>query len=409
MFVTIFFAPFNTIGAVRTTRTAEKLLKFGCDVQVISATDLPFQDELDTTFPKTRINATKWWNFDPQIRSFLRRKNNNTLEMPSHKKIKNAKMKLIFRRACRHFVPVPDKFVGWYFYAMQEAAKVIEAEGKPDVIYASASPYTSLIVARAISKKYSIPWVAELRDLWADNHYKPKGIVGSLLEKIILNSAASLVTVSEPLAEKLRKRYFQPIHVIYNSYDEADFCSPNPKICNTIKKIVYTGTVHSEVQDPTPLFQAFSDSLELRSKFIVEFYGYDLNEIEILANSMGLEQCVNFHGSISRKETLLKQQNADILLFLPWNDPLQKGILTGKLFEYIGAKRPILSIGSATNDATKIILDNNFGYSKSEPDEIRKLLLQNESFKNLRGKPEKFEREHQVKKLLDVLLNAKET
>ena len=62
MFVTIFFAPFNTIGAVRTTRTAEKLLKFGCDVQVISATDLPFQDDLDTTFPKTRINATKWWN-----------------------------------------------------------------------------------------------------------------------------------------------------------------------------------------------------------------------------------------------------------------------------------------------------------------------------------------------------------
>ena len=122
---------------------------------------------------------------------------------------------------------------------------------------------------------------------------------------------------------------------------------------------------------------------------------------------MGLHNCVKFHGPISRKEALLKQQDADILLFLPWNNPRQKGILTGKLFEYIGAKRPILSIGKSSNDAAKIIIDNNFGYSASEPDEIKNLLLQNQKFKDLKGKPESFERGHQVKKLLNVLVDAK--
>ena len=407
MFITPFFAPFNSIGAVRTTRTAEKLIDFGCDVQVIVATDLPFPENLDTTFPKDMIHSARWWDFEAQIRTFFGAKNKSSLQLRSNSRTNNSTIKVFFKKVSRQFVPVPDKFIGWYFYAKREAERVIETKGRPDIIYASSSPYTSHIVASALSKKYSIPWVAELRDLWAENHYKPKGIIGSKIEKIVLKSAASIITVSEPLAEKLREKYFQPVHVIYNAYDEADFNSPLTKSDRKIKKIVYTGSLHAEEQDPTPIFKAFSDSSELRRDFVIEFYGYHLAIIETLVNKMGLHNCVKFHGPISRKEALLKQQDADILLFLPWNNPRQKGILTGKLFEYIGAKRPILSIGKSSNDAAKIIIDNNFGYSASEPDEIKNLLLQNQKFKDLKGKPESFERGHQVKKLLNVLVDAK--
>lgn len=64
-----------------------------------------------------------------------------------------------------------------------------------------------------------------------------------------------------------------------------------------------------------------------------------------LAAQYALQSIVQVHDSIPYKEALRAQREADVLLLLLWNDPREKGIYTGKLFEYIGAGRPILAIG----------------------------------------------------------------
>jgi hypothetical protein len=65
---------------------------------------------------------------------------------------------------------IPDPRIAWIRTAISAGTRLIE-EWKPDVIFASAPPYTSLIVACRLSRAFDIPWVAGLRDLWADNPY----------------------------------------------------------------------------------------------------------------------------------------------------------------------------------------------------------------------------------------------
>lgn len=407
LFISCFFSPHNTIGAVRTTRTAEKLLELGCDITVIAAEDLPFQKCLDTSFPRERIRYTKLI----KLKKFLKLKssknfgNDNDNKSGRYKTLK-AKIKSLIFPYIRKLIPFPDRFIGWYFYAMKAADQIIEINGKPDVILASASPYTSLIIGQSLSKKYSIPWVAELRDLWADNHYKPKGNFGAALERYTLKNASSIVTVSEPLADKLRTKYKQPVYTIYNAYDEKDYEPISRAKKNDLKKIVYTGSLHSGYQDPSPLFQALLSQPELKNKYHIHFYGSGMDELKKNVLSLSLEGQVSFHGSISRKKATLVQRQADILLFLPWNDRNQKGILTGKLFEYIGARRPILSIGEIVNDASEIITKNNFGFAVDTRDSVISLLGQYEIFENLQYDSSDFERTNQVKSLVRILSQA---
>ena len=67
------------------------------------------------------------------------------------------------------------------------------------------------------------------------------------------------------------------------------------------------------------------------------------------------------HGSISRSEILNIQKKADILLLLTWNDPKQKGLLGGKIFEYIASGNAILSIGVFKDISSEIVVENKFG------------------------------------------------
>ena len=96
---------------------------------------------------------------------------------------------------------------------MSSGSKVIE-EWKPDIIYSSANPFTSLLVAKRLSQKYSIPFVAEFRDLWSDNPYIElpwwRQKIDLKLESSVLNSTKACVTVSEPLKQKLAEK-FSPV------------------------------------------------------------------------------------------------------------------------------------------------------------------------------------------------------
>ena len=81
------------------------------------------------------------------------------------------------------------------------------------------------------------------------------------------------------------------------------------------------------------------------------------------------------HGFINREEVLQKQKQAQILLLLSWNDQSEKGITTGKVFEYLCAKRPIINIGGTGNDsATRLIEETNSGMTGQNVQEIKNII-----------------------------------
>jgi hypothetical protein len=107
----------------------------------------------------------------------------------------------------------------------------------------------------------------------------------------------------------------------------------------------------------------------------VEFYGPSLDFIRVLAERLGVAESVRVHRPVSYSESLSIQRNADLLLLLLWNDPAQTGVLTGKLFEYLGARRPILAVGPHPDEGARLILARGAGEFGASPDELSDRLI----------------------------------
>ncbi|MCR8641082.1 glycosyltransferase [Paenibacillus sp. N1-5-1-14] len=379
LLISYFFPPYNTIGAVRTGKMAKYLTKMGHDVHVISANNQPLQRTLLLEIPEDRVTYTKWIDVNKPVQTLLGGRDSIARQgyIPP-KGILRKSFKML-GQAYKTLFNFPDGQIGWVPFAIREGSKRIKA-WKPDVIYASAMPHSSLLVAKALSMKFGIPWVAEFRDLWVDYQYYHYGQIRrtmeTWLERTTLSSAAGYVTVSEPLAETLRSKYdSKPTQVIMNGYDVDDYKAQYVSDQQDVLRIVYTGMVYEGKEDPSPLFQALNMLGDQSRHVRVEFYGRYLESVKVLAMKHGVEHLIQIHDPVTYQQSVQIQCQADILLLLLWNDRNEKGIYSGKLFEYIGARRPILAIGSQENVAADLVREQDVGESLQDAMEVAEVLL----------------------------------
>jgi hypothetical protein len=217
--------------------------------------------------------------------------------------------------------------------------------------------------------------------LWVDNHYYPysekRRRLEERLEKKVLASANGLVTISEPLAEVLKRKYNKPTVVVTNGFDPTDYPTdsdvPYREGC---LRIVYTGMIYRGKRDPSPLFEALQRMGKAAKAVQFAYYGAYFQIIQEAATRHHVEHLVEINEPVPYQESLKVQTQADILLFLSWNDPGEQGVYTGKLFEYIGSRRPILGIGSTNNVAAELIYNRNAGVVLNDPDKIVEQLHQ---------------------------------
>lgn len=443
LLVSHYFPPYDHIGAARMGKIAKYLTRFGHDVRVLSARDqmTPFKT-LAVEIPIDRIRYTPWFNAlfradlalcrigTRLVRHDLAKSDSRELPecvearpaggAPQYGGILRAAAKALAKRARDSFRTVayfPDAEIGWLPFALREGERMI-AEARPEIIFASGGPPTSLMVGHLLSKGSGIPWVAELRDLWVDNHgyqHRPwRRRIEERLERSTLEDASALVTVSEPLALRLQKKYGKPTIVVFNGFDPNDFPSgvPIPFREGRIR-IVYTGTITPGKQDPRPLFAALRDLGPLRDMVEVAFYRTNPADILPLAAALGVADRVEVHEGVPFAESLRIQCTADLLLYLSWTDPAQPGIMTGKLPQYFGAGRPILAVGPCDNDPARIIRDRGLGVALPDAVAISKQLREWIAVKRERReiagpRPDaalEFSREFQTRRL-EVLLTG---
>ena len=184
-----------------------------------------------------------------------------------------------------------------------------------------------------------------------------------------------LVTVSDPLAEVLRAKYGLPTEVVLNGFDAEDFSSANASTsCPEQLRIVYTGMIYEGRRDPAPLFEAIRRLGPAGANVRVEFYGRYLDVARQLAARYDIGDRVEIRGNVPYRESLTIQQSADILLLLLWDDPRERGVYTGKLFEYLGSRRPILTLGAKDNVAAALVARRGAGYVSNDPSAIARRL-----------------------------------
>ena len=350
LIVTYHFPPRQHIASLRSKGLAKYLPQFGCQPVILTAA-LP--DRIDTDFrvietfyPGDAI-ALLAKRFGINMTKDLRAKGGDYLASMEQKN--SLKMKLI--EIVKGIVEYPDNQRTWYNYALKEGVKLLDNE-QIDAIISTAPPYTAHMIARKLKELYHIPWIADFRDLWTQNHNYTFGPIRKWLDKKNeLNTLAlcdAMITVSDPLAQELGSLHQgKPVFTITNGFDPDEIRYDS--VLTDDFTLTYTGKIFRKTQDIALLFRAIQELVE--DKFIepesvkVQLFGLKQSWIQEEIQKYNLESIATQHGHVSRETAIHKQRQSQALLLLNWLDPKQQGVYTGKVFEYLAARRPILVIG----------------------------------------------------------------
>jgi len=272
-----------------------------------------------------------------------------------------------------HLLAIPDRGI---FTVPRILHKVGDLEDwRPDVIVVSGPPFSTYLAGRRLAAQWGIPWVADYRDLWTNSTYYICGPIRRRIDRVverwILRSVALTITVSEPLAEDLRRDFGVRCEVVMNGYETGEFATGRAEPIKGLPvRIVYTGEIYEGKRDPGPLFEAIK-RLGIGPETVqVDFRGITVLSLADQAHAMGLQDVVHVGPAVPRAESLALQQSSDVQLLLMWNDPGEVGNYTGKLFEYLGAGRPILMTGFPDGVAAQLIRERRAGKIANTPEEI---------------------------------------
>lgn len=376
--ITYYFPPRAGVGSLRLKGLAKYLPEFGWEPVILTAA-LPGAPEqrfrvIQTPYPGDVIAIWKKILHLQSDRGFQEQ-----LGIP--RAIRGSKRSLTNRLVvfAKEVTAYPDEHKTWYPSAVEAGQDILRRE-KFDALLSSSSPVTAHLVAKELKMKFHIPWVADLRDLWTQNHYYPYSPIRKIIERRLelhtLSIADALVTVSVPLAEQLGKLHQgKPIVVIPNGFDPEEIdLAPLTKEFT----ITYTGHLYQGKRDPAPLFRAVAELISEgkvhRSDIKIRFYGSMEYWLEQEVKHYKLEDVVSLHSYVSREEALTKQRESQLLLLLSWNDPRERGIYTGKLFEYLAARRPILAVGGPRGVVTELLQQTNTGVHVSSYAELKDVL-----------------------------------
>jgi glycosyltransferase involved in cell wall biosynthesis len=267
-----------------------------------------------------------------------------------------------FYRYYREVAQYPDSEKGWKPFAVKVGDELFQSE-EIDAMISSYSPVTSHLIASELKRKHGVPWVADFRDLWTQNHNYPYSPLRKIFERRLelktLSVADALVSTSQFWADKVKAMHRKEAYAITNGFD-PDSMSDGKADLTANFTITYTGQIYTK-QDPTKLLIAIEELIsqgKIDQKDVeVRFYGPENELLQREIEKRGLSKIVKQYGTIPRQDSFKKQQESQLLLLLDWEDPQEKGVFTGKIFEYFAAQRPILATGGFGDDVVEKALD----------------------------------------------------
>ncbi len=392
LIVSYWFPPFSAVAAVRMGKLAKYLFERGWDVRVLAADDTNPR-ELKVEIPADRVLYTPSTDVDRYIeatldraRSLVRKPKAESNETPFMKTVKplsaagpkqSSLVRTALRRAYQEIVRLPDNRAGWLSYANKAGDRLI-ASWRPDVIFATSPPVTSLIAADRLSRRHHIPWIAEFRDLWCDNPYYEYSPLRRSFERMwearVLARAAAIVSVSPVWQQAALQRFGRPVITAMNGFVPEDYPERPPVApeASGPLRIVYTGHIYAGHRDPGPLFAALRDLGSRAADVVVEFIGTAIEAATSVADQYGVAHLVKAFPPVPYRRSLEIQLHADVLLHLQWCDPKEVGTVAGKIFDYFGARRPILGIALEDSIVAKMINERAAGLATNDTAKIAK-------------------------------------
>ncbi|AKB24195.1 TPR/glycosyl transferase domain protein [Methanosarcina sp. MTP4] len=327
-----------------------------------------------------------------------------------------------------YVISIPDFSIWWIPFAVFEGFKQIKKE-KINVIYVTGDPFSSYFIGCILKFFTGKPLIIDFRDAWildprrhVRTLMKWRDQIEKLMFKICVKHSEKVV-LATPSMKKDFQKYFGSIKhpekfiTITNGFDTEDM----EKIENVKKEknyfnLVYTGSLQSVSRNPSYLFKALcllkTDNPEIYNKIRLYLVGNIDEKYKQLVYKYGIKDCVKLEGYVSHNKSLGYLKMADSLVFIMESQNNVRQITSGKIFEYIAFKKPILALANQDSDASDIIKEIGSGIFANPIDEkdiLAKLLyLYNLWEKNVEMTQlsleniSKYRREGLTKKLADL-------
>lgn len=318
-----------------------------------------------------------------------------------------------------------NKRIGDRFYnTLRKNIDNIMKEKKYSAVFITGGPFEPLKIAPYIYKEYKVPYIIDLRDPWKLQKLntttkltkiksKIKKVLIGISERKILKNSYAICTVNDTMTKQYVEEYQRlekKFYTIPNGYDKSDYCQLEP-IKSKEFTIIYSGKfgVSAGYRDPTNLFKAIK---------IVNDKGYKVNFMHIgeqekkvieTAQREKIEEYCRFVGRKTYKETLQYCKGADLLVVIGGE---QKNEQTGKIFDYIGCRRPILVLSNGNTEIDNVCDKVPYAYSfrKYDIEGIANNIIKtyNNKDKEINYKEiEEYDRKNLTAKLVDILEKIK--
>jgi glycosyltransferase involved in cell wall biosynthesis len=352
--VCYYFPPLGGIGSLRALKFASYLPEFGWLPTVLAPRNGAYYLDETLSFPERQVVRTASLE--------LSRAGKRTLGLGGHDTA-SASVGGVTRAArdlVRRWIYRPDAQIGWYPFALAAGRKVLRRE-RYDLVFSSSFPITAHLVARRLARDFSLPWVAEFRDPWTDRatyDSEARRRIDRRTEDGLLREAHAVVTVSPSWAERLR-RGARRVEVISNGFDPSDY-TDGAAVPGTVA--TYLGTYYPDRQDLGTAMRALGQLRRLGlSDLRVRFVGPPPPPVlQQVIEEAGLLPCLEVTGLVSHAEALRALSSSNLLLLAgpaAAGDAadIERGTIAAKVFEYLGARRPILYVGDLDADIVRLL------------------------------------------------------
>jgi glycosyltransferase involved in cell wall biosynthesis len=320
---------------------------------------------------------------------------------------------------------IPDGRVGWYRPGVKSGLRAIKNDPDIKLVLSSGPPHTVHLIASTIIRKTGLPFVADFRDPWIYIDYyseiKRNFLTVALdryLEGKVLRRADAITVIGPSCRDQIVKHHkdinTQKTHIIYNGFDPDVYSAQQSDPPKDLFLLTYIGNLPFNRYTPS-FYQAIAElkdenKIETK-KFQVHFYGNVDAAVREEIRDFKIDDFLYFHEFVPHQQAIKAILQSHLLLLLINDTPTKKGIVPGKMFEYLATGRYILGIGPTEGDAVDVFNETGCGtfFDYHDVEGIKKFLIdqyqkwRDGKWKSLKSKNiNKFSRPEQLKKIRSI-------
>ncbi|HEY2220128.1 MAG TPA: glycosyltransferase family 4 protein [Gaiellaceae bacterium] len=353
LLVTMYFPPAGGGGVQRPLKLATHLPELGIETHVLAPDD-PKWIHRDEDLPM----PTLAWVHRARFLGPRGRRPAEELHGTAGLERYSRRLQLFGRRLL-----VPDEGVPWNITAVPAAIRLARQEGI-DVVITTSPPGSVHFVGAAVKRATGARWVADLRDsLVAHPHRDSQRALVRAKEqgqhavaKLVTSRADAIVTVSDAIAAEMRARNERArVVTIANGSDFDDFDGLEYHPGAERFRITHAGSFFGK-RDPKPFLTALSRVDGVVARFVGDFRAADR---EWSANILDRMELIPY--APHRRSLELQRDSEALLLLIPEAGGRGRGVLSGKVFEYLAAERPILAVVPPEGAAAELLRTTGAG------------------------------------------------